>query len=152
MSDRIAQMINIQLNALELFKKKNVDYGDAFATYGIIGVLIRIQDKIQRALSITTNNINLVEDESMTDTMIDLHNYAAMALMLMEEGNSEKYVEVNSNSTLDDDSHPIDLLEFEEYEKYDFNNEFSPYTSITPHFQMNNIEYNDRDDDTCQEV
>ena len=46
---------------------------------------MRIEDKIQRALSITKNGINLVNDESMRDTLIDLHNYAAMALMLIDE-------------------------------------------------------------------
>ena len=78
-------MKEIQSNALELFKKKNIDYGDAFAKYGIIGVLIRIEDKIQRSLSITRNGINLVNDESIKDTLLDLHNYAAMALMLIDE-------------------------------------------------------------------
>ena len=34
------------------------------------------------ALSITEKGVNLVDDESIKDTMIDLHNYAAMALML----------------------------------------------------------------------
>ncbi len=33
-------------------KKKNADYGDAFAKYGLVGVLMRIEDKIQRGLSI----------------------------------------------------------------------------------------------------
>jgi len=75
-------MQEIQSTALELFKKKNIDYGDAFAKYGIIGVLMRIEDKIQRALSITKNGVNLVNDECMQDTLLDLHNYAAMALML----------------------------------------------------------------------
>jgi hypothetical protein len=89
MGDRVTQMMNIQSEALELFARKNADYGDSFATYGIIGVLIRIQDKIQRALSITSNGINLVEDESISDTLMDLHNYAAMGLMLMEEGRAE---------------------------------------------------------------
>lgn len=80
--DRVKQMEDIQAQALELFKKKNADYGDAFANFGIIGVLMRIQDKISRALSITEKGVNLVDDESIKDTMIDLHNYAAMALML----------------------------------------------------------------------
>ena len=78
-------MIQIQQNALELFSKKNIDYGDAFAKYGIIGVLMRIEDKIQRSLSITKNGVNLINDESIRDTLIDLHNYAAMALMLLDE-------------------------------------------------------------------
>ena len=68
-----------------LFAKKNKDYGDAFAKYGVIGVLMRMEDKIQRAMSITKNGVNLVDDEGMRDTLIDLHNYAAMAIMLMDE-------------------------------------------------------------------
>lgn len=78
-------MIQVQQSALELFKKKNADYGDAFATFGVIGVLMRIEDKIQRSLSISKNGILLVDDEKIRDTLIDLHNYAAMAIMLIDE-------------------------------------------------------------------
>ena len=60
-----------------------LEYGDAFAKFGIIGILMRIEDKIQRSLSITKNGINLVESESLKDTLLDLHNYAAMGLMLL---------------------------------------------------------------------
>lgn len=85
MTDRIAQMTKVQAEALELFKRKNADYGDAFAKYGVIGVLMRIEDKLQRAMSITKNGVNLVNDEGIRDTLLDLHNYAAMALMLLDE-------------------------------------------------------------------
>jgi hypothetical protein len=51
----------------------------------VIGVLMRIEDKIQRSMSITKNKVSLVNDESMRDTLLDLHNYSAMALMLMQE-------------------------------------------------------------------
>ena len=84
-SDRVEQMQVVQATALELFKKKNIDYGDAFAKFGVIGVLMRIEDKIQRSLSITKNGVNLINDEGIRDTLIDLHNYAAMALMLLDE-------------------------------------------------------------------
>lgn len=83
--NRVEQMKQVQQDALELFTKKNIDYGDAFAKYGVIGVLMRIEDKIQRSLSITKNGVNLVNDENIRDTMIDLHNYAAMAVMLLDE-------------------------------------------------------------------
>ena len=83
--DRIQQLENIQTKARELFAKKNADYGDAFAKYGVIGVLMRIEDKIQRALSISKSQIQLVQDERLEDTLLDLHNYAAMALMLLHE-------------------------------------------------------------------
>ena len=85
MTDRVKQMQDVQEKALELFKKKNADYGDAFAKFGVIGVLMRIEDKVQRSLSITKNGVNLVVDEGIKDTLLDLHNYAAMALMLLEE-------------------------------------------------------------------
>lgn len=81
--DRVTQMIQIQSEALDLFSRKNKDYGDAFATYGTMGVLVRIGDKIQRAIHVQRNSMTLV-DESLRDTLIDLHNYAAMALMLMD--------------------------------------------------------------------
>jgi len=87
--NRVEQMKQIQEKALELFAKKNADYGDAFAKYGVIGVLMRIEDKIQRSMSITKNGVNLVNDEGIKDTLIDLHNYAAMALMLLEESEAE---------------------------------------------------------------
>ena len=83
--DRVEQLKAIQEEALALFTKKNADYGDAFAKFGVIGVLMRIEDKIQRSLSITKNGINLVDDETLRDTMIDLHNYSAMTMMLMDE-------------------------------------------------------------------
>jgi hypothetical protein len=85
MSKRIIQMKKIQEEALELFKKKNADYGDAFAEYGKIGILMRIGDKLKRYISITNNGVNLINDEGLKDTLIDLHNYSAMALMLMDE-------------------------------------------------------------------
>jgi len=83
--NRVEQFKKVQNDGLNLFIRKNTDYGDAFAKYGLVGVLMRIEDKIQRALSITTNGINLVNDEGIKDTLIDLHNYAGMALILMEE-------------------------------------------------------------------
>jgi hypothetical protein len=83
--NRCEQMKEIQKEALELFARKNADYGDAFAQYGIIGVLMRIEDKLKRSISITKNSVTLVETESIKDTLLDLHNYAAMALMLLHE-------------------------------------------------------------------
>jgi hypothetical protein len=46
-------------------------------------------DKIQRLVSVSKSKISLVNTESLRDTLIDLHNYAAMAIMLLDEKNSE---------------------------------------------------------------
>ena len=93
MTNRIAQMQGVQNEALELFRKKNADYGDSFATYGPVGVLVRMGDKISRLNSITSKGVNLVNTESLRDTLIDLHNYSAMAVMLIDEKPKNKHIE-----------------------------------------------------------
>jgi len=87
--NRLTQLRRIQREGYKLFSKKNADYGDAFATYGAVGVLVRIGDKLSRLSSINKKSITMVDDETMRDTLIDLHNYSAMAIMIMDE---EKYI------------------------------------------------------------
>ena len=84
-NNRISQMESVQKEGLDLFKKKNADYGDSFANYGPVGVLVRMGDKIGRLQSITNKGITLINTESIRDTLIDLHNYAGMAVMLLDE-------------------------------------------------------------------
>ena len=104
---QIVHMKKIQAEGLELFIKKNADYGNSYKQYGLIGVLVRLQDKINRALNITKNGIQ-VKDESLRDTLIDLHNYAAMALM---ETESEPSVSLNVASASQIQSLPSIQLE-----------------------------------------
>ena len=86
MSDSTVERFkNVQKEGLELFERKNKDYGNAFADYGPVGVLVRMGDKIRRLQSISNSGIQLVNDESLRDTLIDLHNYSAMAVMLLDE-------------------------------------------------------------------
>jgi len=80
--DRVEHLKIIQDEARALFTKKNADYGDAFATHGLPGVLMRIQDKLRRYMSVTKRSVQLVDDETLRDTLMDLHNYAAMGMML----------------------------------------------------------------------
>ena len=91
---RVQQLLAVQNEALNLFRKKNTDYGDSFATYGTIGVLVRLGDKIQRLQSVTSNGINLVEDEKIRDTLMDLHNYAGMAIMLLDNSSTIENVNI----------------------------------------------------------
>ena len=84
--DRVKQLEDIQEQCKELFRKKNNDYGDAFAQYGTVGVLVRIGDKLQRFNNIQAKKIEVtVSDETLRDTLMDLHNYAAMAIMCMND-------------------------------------------------------------------
>jgi hypothetical protein len=98
MSTREEQMIKVQQEGFSLFQKKNKDYGDAFAKYGPVGVLMRMGDKISRLQSITKSGIVLVDDEKVRDTLIDLHNYAAMGIMLLDEGGEFKIKENDEES------------------------------------------------------
>lgn len=66
--DRIEQMKLIQQEALERFIKKNGDYADAIASMGVFGCM---EDKMKQ-----------LSKETMHDTLIDLHNYVSMAIML----------------------------------------------------------------------
>lgn len=101
---RTTQMKNVQHEALKLFEKKNRDYGDSFARYGPIGVLMRMGDKISRLQSITKNGVVLVNDEQVRDTLIDLHNYSAMAVMLLDEGKELTIEEASYNDVIYDES------------------------------------------------
>ena len=85
---RKQQFKQVQEEGLELFTRKNKDYGDAFADYGVVGVLVRMGDKIRRLQNITNTGVTLVKDESFRDTLIDLHNYAAMAVLLLDSNNN----------------------------------------------------------------
>ena len=75
----------IQAEALELFKRKNQQYGNAFAKQGTVGVMIRMGEKINRFLSINRLNIELKDEETLRDNTLDLLNYSSMAIMLLDE-------------------------------------------------------------------
>lgn len=94
--NRVNQLFRIQKEALLLFKKKNKDYGDSFARFGSIGVIVRLQDKIGRLINIDKNKITCVDDETLRDTLIDLHNYSAMAIMLIDEDKNKNKSNTNS--------------------------------------------------------
>ena len=48
--------------------------------------MVRISDKMSRFANISKNGLHIsVSDETLRDTLMDLHNYAAMALMCMED-------------------------------------------------------------------
>lgn len=75
-----------QLN--DLYRRKNADYGDSFgksfAEYGMVMPCIRLDDKLNRLKSLTCKGDAQVQDESVTDTLLDLANYAIMTVIEMQ--------------------------------------------------------------------
>ena len=74
----------IVTETMELCIKKNKDYGssvqDTFEKFGDISYLVRITDKYNRICSLLQNGKAEVEDESCSDTIRDLANYAFLWL------------------------------------------------------------------------
>lgn len=95
--DKVKQMQIVHNETLEVFKRKNISYEDAFADYGTTGVIVRIGDKIQRLVSVTNRGISLVNTKTLRDTLIDLHNYAAMGIISIDENNSNKIEQRQNN-------------------------------------------------------
>ena len=69
---------------LNLFMQKNNDYGDVFVKFGVVGIIIRIRDKITRYKNLIYSNSYKVKSESINDTVIDIYNYTTMAMMLIQ--------------------------------------------------------------------
>ena len=86
----------IQQEGYKLFEKKNKDYGDYYKEYELIGIIVRMNDKINRCINISNNNVSMANDEKIKDTLIDLHNYSAMALMELNDNFIEP---IKSSST-----------------------------------------------------
>lgn len=84
-ADRHEQLLNY-LN--EIYRAKNKDYGDAFGKshekYGAIAGLTRINDKFNRLEELILSGEQLVEDETVLDTLLDLANYSIMLYMEVE--------------------------------------------------------------------
>lgn len=78
-----------------LYISKNNDYGnsvsDTFNKFGIDAYLVRMYDKINRVYSLTRNNAERkVEDEKIEDTLLDLANYAMIAVVELRNKKEEK--------------------------------------------------------------
>lgn len=70
--DHVDQLSKVQNEALELFKKKNHDYGDAFADYDVVGVLVHLGDKVKHCQSISKLNYNTIH-AVIFDTSSSIH-------------------------------------------------------------------------------
>lgn len=75
-----------------LSERKNADYaeeGDAlanFRTFGSYGVIVRLSDKLSRVINLVKRKGHRAEvaDESIRDTLMDVVNYAAIAIVVMD--------------------------------------------------------------------
>ena len=71
-----------------LYLKKNHDYGDSvsktFDEYGLTSFLVRMDDKMNRIKTFNKIQDAAVRGEKIEDTLLDLANYAVLALTEIE--------------------------------------------------------------------
>ena len=84
---KVHDRICLELN--NIYEKKNADYGNSFENsldkHGLIAGIVRMDDKMSRLISLNSKNEQLVMDESLRDTLMDLANYAIMSVMWLDE-------------------------------------------------------------------
>lgn len=74
---------DITKEMIEMYTRKNHDYGDSFGEtfkkLGLISAVTRISDKVNRLVSLSTKDAKV--DESLEDTLLDLASYSVMTLI-----------------------------------------------------------------------
>lgn len=74
----------------ELYVTKNSDYGDSvhdtYKKYGLTSFLVRLEDKLNRARTLSRKGTwdRKVLDEKIEDTLLDMANYAILAVIELQ--------------------------------------------------------------------
>jgi hypothetical protein len=81
---------DILVHMAAIHKAKNADYGSSYnlapALLGIpahVGLLVRMTDKLARACRLAQGKVPQVEGEALQDTLLDLANYAVLAILAL---------------------------------------------------------------------
>ena len=82
-------------NLHNLYIAKNHDYGDSvhdtYEKYGLTSFLVRMEDKLNRVRTLNKNiNDIQVPTEKIEDTLLDLANYAILAVLELKEEEEKK--------------------------------------------------------------
>lgn len=85
-ADEIEMFGSITEEMREVFTKKRSDYGqtseETYKKFGPVSLLVRMYDKLGRLDNLLVkNNTAQVSDESVSDTLLDLANYAIIAII-----------------------------------------------------------------------
>lgn len=76
-----------------MYVKKNHDYGDSvgktYDDFGILSFATRISDKYNRFVSLAKGQNQMVNDESLIDTLKDMANYCLLAVVELEKDKVE---------------------------------------------------------------
>lgn len=84
-NEKLKRLKEIHQQEESLYSERNEKYGDSFAKtfqeYGEAVALIRLEDKLNRAKTLVSMGLKGSNGESLIDTLMDLSNYANMAII-----------------------------------------------------------------------
>ena len=84
-NEKLKRLKEIHQQEESLYAERNEKYGDSFAKtfqeYGEAVALIRLEDKLNRAKTLVSMGLKGSDGESLIDTLMDLSNYANMAII-----------------------------------------------------------------------
>ena len=96
--DKIQEHQNLISYLHNLYVTKNADYGDSvhdtYEKYGLVSFLVRLEDKLNRARTLSKHTAR-VADEKIEDTLLDMANYAILAVI---ELHADREKELNSTN------------------------------------------------------
>ena len=75
--NRVQKFEQITTNMLDLYQRKQADYGNStaktFDEYGLVSFLVRMEDKLNRVATLTKKSTTeqQVKDEKIEDTLLD---------------------------------------------------------------------------------
>ena len=79
-----------------IHRAKNSDYGESYNLApqllripAHVGLLVRMTDKLARACRLAQGREAEVKDEALVDTLMDLANYAVLAILTLERETME---------------------------------------------------------------
>ena len=90
---RLEQFNNACIEAHIIFEHRNKMYGDAITATGVLGATVELVGNIARLYQLVTKAISCEpafsssEKTAVIDTLIDIHNYANIARLMLNENN-----------------------------------------------------------------
>lgn len=86
--ENVEMFRSITNGMVDLYKRKNNDYGDSFhqsfLEEGMAAARFRIGDKFNRFKKVSRGEKTMVDDETLRDTLIDMANYCIMTIIEMD--------------------------------------------------------------------
>lgn len=80
----ITKLADVASDVISLVLEKNEDYGDAWQKQSIIGVLVRLADKLYRIETLADGREALVAGEDIEESLIDAIGYSMLGLLYLD--------------------------------------------------------------------